>query len=144
MADTADTGPALPGEGGIVNPGDDQGNDNGGGGDPGIGPPITPTDPTTPTTPTDPVTPSKTSYARPETPSNTVWYRCPPVHRDNLRDAATRVVAMAAPSYTGGIQAGEHADSKQNVYNNLQTIDWAIWELLIALKLCGYSQRPQQ
>lgn len=72
----------------------------------------------------------------------TVWASAAPAARGYVKDAACRLKAMLDVSQMGGIQAGEHMQEGVSVYQNPYNVDWACWELLIALSRAGYGGLP--
>lgn len=72
----------------------------------------------------------------------TLWNKARPDQRDRIKDAAIRLSRMSTITYMGGMQPGEHAQGYYGEINNPCNIDWAVWELLIALRDAGYSQGP--
>lgn len=103
-----------------------------------------PTDLPPPPNPGDfnPTEPGYVLPGRPETPNASKWYRATIPMRGQLRDCVARVLAMSATSSTGGIQALEHSATGSSTFNNLRSMDWAVWELLIILGLIGYGEAP--
>lgn len=72
---------------------------------------------------------------------NTIWAYAPYWNRDFIRSAIQRAYKAINYGSMGGRQPALK-NPTATVFQNQCDADWALWELLIALKIAGYDIQP--
>ena len=72
-----------------------------------------------------------------------IWKFCKPELRSHVIEAGARLYQMASTNQLKGVEPGSHAGTLPTTYQNVKTIDWAVWELLAALIEAGYGPPPE-